>query len=201
MTMRIAVAISGRGSNLEALQKALEGGAAAKIVLVMSDRADAGGLQRARQWRIPTEVLPNATDDTLWLALLRRYDVGLLVLAGYVKLVPANVIAAYRGRILNVHPALLPAFGGKGMYGRRVHEAVLASGARESGATVHLVDEAYDHGATLAQGRVPVLPGDTPELLAQRVLQLEHRLLPAVVLAAAQAGRPVPVAETVESSS
>ena len=87
------------------------------------------------------------------------------------------------------------------MYGRRVHQAVLASGARESGATVHLVDEAYDHGATLAQARVPVLPGDTPELLAQRVLQLEHRLLPAVVLAAAQAGRPVPVAETVESSS
>jgi phosphoribosylglycinamide formyltransferase 1 len=95
----------------------------------------------------------------------------------------------------------LPAFGGKGMYGRRVHEAVLASGARESGATVHLVDEAYDHGATLAQARVPVLPGDTPETLAQRVLQIEHRLLPAVVLAAARAGRPVPVAETVESSS
>ena len=201
MTMRIAVAISGRGSNLEALHQALEGGAAAKIVLVMSDRADAGGLERARQWGLSTEVLPNPSDDTLWLALLRRYEVDLLVLAGYVKLVPANVIAAYRGRIVNVHPALLPAFGGKGMYGRRVHEAVLASGARESGATVHLVDEAYDHGATLAQARVPVFPGDTPELLAQRVLQLEHRLLPAVILAAAQAGRPVPVAETVESSS
>jgi phosphoribosylglycinamide formyltransferase-1 len=105
-----------------------------------------------------------------------------VVLAGYVKLVPANVIAAYRGRIVNVHPALLPEFGGKGMYGRRVHEAVLASGARETGATVHLVDEAYDHGATLAQARVPVLPGDTPELLAQRVLEVEHRLLPEVVL-------------------
>jgi phosphoribosylglycinamide formyltransferase-1 len=117
--------------------------------------------------------------------------VDLIVLAGYVKLVPANVIAAYRGRIVNVHPALLPAFGGQGMYGRRVHEAVLASGVHETGATVHLVDEAYDHGATLAQARVPVLPGDTPELLAQRVLEVEHRLLPAVVLAAAEAGGPV----------
>jgi formyltetrahydrofolate-dependent phosphoribosylglycinamide formyltransferase len=194
MTMRIAVAISGRGSNLEALHQALDSGAAAKIVVVMSDRADAAGLERARHWGVPTEVLPDPNDETLWVALLQRYAVDLLVLAGYVKLVPANVIAAYRGRIVNVHPALLPAFGGKGMYGRRVHEAVLASGARETGATVHLVDEAYDHGATLAQARVPVLPGDTPELLARRVLQLEHRLLPAVVLAAAAAGRPVALA-------
>jgi phosphoribosylglycinamide formyltransferase 1 len=115
------------------------------------------------------------------------------VLAGYVKLIPAEVITAYRGRIINVHPALLPAFGGRGMYGHRVHQAVLASGAQETGATVHLVDEAYDHGASLAQARVPVLPGDTPELLAQRVLEVEHRLLPAVVLAAAAAGRLVPL--------
>jgi phosphoribosylglycinamide formyltransferase 1 len=201
MTMRIAVAVSGRGSNLEALHRALDGSSAAKIAVVVSDRADAGGLERARQWGIATEVLPNSSDGAGWLSVLRRFEIELLVLAGYIRLVPASVIAAYRGRIVNVHPALLPAFGGKGMYGRRVHEAVLASGARESGATVHLVDEAYDHGATLAQARVPVLPGDTPETLAERVLQIEHRLLPAVVLAAARAGRPVPVAETVESSS
>jgi formyltetrahydrofolate-dependent phosphoribosylglycinamide formyltransferase len=191
MTMRIAVAISGRGSNLEALHQALTSGNAAEIVVVISDRVDAGGLERARRWGLSTEVLPSPTDGAVWLALLQRYAVDLVVLAGYVKLVPANVIAAYRGRIVNVHPALLPEFGGRGMYGRRVHEAVLASGARETGATVHLVDEAYDHGATLAQARVPVLPGDTPELLAQRVLEVEHRLLPAVVLAAAQAGGPV----------
>jgi phosphoribosylglycinamide formyltransferase-1 len=122
------------------------------------------------------------------------------VLAGYLKLVPAAVIARYRDRILNVHPALLPAFGGRGMYGHRVHEAVLASGARESGATVHLVDEVYDRGAILAQGRVPVLPDDTPDRLAARVLAVEHRLLPAAVLAAAAAGRAVPLSETVESS-
>jgi phosphoribosylglycinamide formyltransferase-1 len=196
MTMRIAVVISGHGSNLEALHRALEGGGAARIVVVLSDRPEAGGLERARQWDIATEVLPSPNDGAVWIALLRRYAVDLVVLAGYLKLVPANVIAAYRGRIVNVHPALLPAFGGKGMYGRRVHQAVLASGARESGATVHLVDEIYDHGATLAQATVPVLPGDTPELLARRVLELEHRLLPAVVLAAAAAGRLVPVEES-----
>jgi phosphoribosylglycinamide formyltransferase 1 len=201
MTMRIAVAISGHGSNLEALHYALKSGAAARIVVVISNRRDAGGLERARQWGVSTEVLTDPTDEATWVALLQRYGVDLVVLAGYLKLVPANVIAAYRGRIVNVHPALLPAFGGKGMYGRRVHEAVLASGARETGATVHLVDEAYDHGATLAQARVPVLPGDTPELLARRVLQVEHRLLPAVVLAAAHAGHPVPLADKVEFSS
>jgi phosphoribosylglycinamide formyltransferase-1 len=196
MTMRIAVAISGRGSNLEALHHTLKSGAAAEIVVVISDRPEAGGLERARHWGVSTEVLPNPTDGAVWLALLRRYAVDLVVLAGYVKLVPANVIAAYRGRIINVHPALLPTFGGKGMYGRRVHEAVLASGARETGVTVHLVDEAYDHGATLAEARVPVLPGDTPDHLAERVLAIEHRLLPAVVLAAARAGRPVPLEES-----
>ena len=101
-----------------------------------------------------------------------------------------------------MHPALLPAFGGAGMYGRRVHEAVLASGARESGATVHLVDEEYDRGAILARARVPVLPGDTPEPLAARVLEVEHRLLPAVVLAAAaRRAVPSPLPEPVESTS
>ena len=191
MTMRIAVAISGRGSNLEALLNALRGGAPAEIVLVLSDRAEAPGLALARGQKIPTEVLSNPGDSTLWLSLLERNGVELVVLAGYLKLVPPQVIAAYRGRILNIHPALLPSFGGKGMFGHRVHEAVLASGATESGASVHLVDEVYDHGTVLAQMRVPVLPGDTADRLAKRVLGVEHRLLPAVVLAAARAGRPV----------
>lgn len=191
MTMRVAVAISGRGSNLEALLRALGPGAPAKIVLVVSDRGGAGGLKHARSRRIPAKVLEDPADAAAWLELLQQHETELLVLAGYLRLVPAAVISAYRGRIINVHPALLPAFGGKGMYGRRVHEAVLASGARESGATVHLVDEVYDHGQVLAQVRVPVLPGDTPQRLAARVLEAEHRLLPAVVLAAAEAGQPV----------
>jgi len=108
------------------------------------------------------------------------------------------VVQRYRGRIVNVHPALLPDFGGQGMYGIRVHQAVLEAGRAESGATVHLVDEEYDRGAVLAQDRVPVLAGDTPERLAARVLAVEHRLLPAVVLAAARAGHPVPIRPSME---
>jgi formyltetrahydrofolate-dependent phosphoribosylglycinamide formyltransferase len=201
MTMRVAVAVSGRGSNLEALLRALGDDAPARVVLVVSNRADAAALARAREHGVPAEVLSQPADATEWLDRLEHYRVDLLVLAGYLKLVPAAVIARYRDRILNVHPALLPAFGGRGMYGHRVHEAVLASGARESGATVHLVDEVYDRGRILAQGRVAVLPGDTAETLAARVLSVEHRLLPAAVLAAAAAGHPVPLPETVESSS
>ncbi|MFL5532683.1 MAG: phosphoribosylglycinamide formyltransferase [Gemmatimonadales bacterium] len=195
MTMRIAVAISGRGSNLEALLHALGPGAPAEVALVLSDRS-APGLDLARARQIPAVVLTDSAQGDEWLALLGRQRIELLVLAGYLKLVPSSVIARYRGRIINIHPALLPDFGGQGMYGRRVHQAVLDSGARESGATVHLVDEAYDHGATLAQARVPVLPGDTPERLAERVLQQEHRLLPAVVLAAAREGRVVRLGES-----
>jgi phosphoribosylglycinamide formyltransferase/phosphoribosylglycinamide formyltransferase-1 len=201
MTMRLAVAVSGRGSNLEALLQALGPGSAARVVVVLSNRADAGGLARAAAHGVPAAVLHTPSDPAEWLDLLARHAVDLIVLAGYLKLVPAGVIERYRGRIVNIHPALLPAFGGAGMYGRHVHEAVLASGASESGATVHLVDEVYDRGAVLAQARVPVLPGDTPERLAARVLEVEHRLLPAVVLAAAAAGHPVPLPQPVESNS
>jgi len=200
MPMRVAVAVSGRGTNLEALLRALGPEAPARVVLVLSNRADAPALERASGRGIATVTLRAHADGSEWLSTLERHGVELLVLAGYVKLVPAEVIARYRGRILNVHPALLPAFGGQGMYGRRVHEAVLASGARESGATVHLVDEVYDRGAVLGQARVPVLPGDDPESLAARVLEAEHRLLPAAVLAAAAAGHPVPISEFAESN-
>jgi phosphoribosylglycinamide formyltransferase 1 len=201
MTMRVAVAISGRGSNLEALLRVLGPDAPARVVLVVSNRPDAAGLARAREQGVVGQVLRDAGDPEEWLNLLASHGVDLVVLAGYLKLVPAAVVARYRDRIINIHPALLPTFGGAGMYGLRVHRAVLASGVRETGATVHLVDEVYDQGRVLAQSRVPVLPGDTPESLAARVLEAEHRLLPAVVLAAAAAGRPVPLPETVESSS
>jgi len=200
MTMRLAVAISGRGSNLAALLAALPAGGPAEVVLVLSNRA-AAGLDLARERRIPTLVLPDPADGRAWLDALAAHRVELIVLAGYLKLVPSPTVQQYRGRIINVHPALLPAFGGPGMYGRRVHEAVLASGSAVSGATVHLVDEVYDRGAVLAQARVPVLPGDTPGTLAARVLEVEHRLLPAVVLAAVAAGRPVPLPEPVELPS
>ncbi|HEU4588945.1 MAG TPA: phosphoribosylglycinamide formyltransferase [Gemmatimonadales bacterium] len=201
MPMRIAVAVSGRGSNLEALLQALPASGPASVELVLSNRAGAGGLEVAHRHGVETAVLANPADPAAWLAPLERARIDLIVLAGYLKLVPPAVVERYRGRILNIHPALLPAFGGPGMYGHRVHEAVLASGAVESGATVHLVDEVYDRGQILAQARVPVLPGDTADTLAARVLAVEHRLLPAVVRAAAAAGRPVPLPEPVELPS
>jgi formyltetrahydrofolate-dependent phosphoribosylglycinamide formyltransferase len=198
--MRLAVAISGRGSNLAALLTALPAGAPAEVALVLSNRA-ATGLDLARERGIPALVLADPADGRAWLDPLAAERIDLVVLAGYLKLVPPAVVERYRGRIVNIHPALLPAFGGPGMYGRRVHEAVLAAGEPTSGATVHLVDEVYDRGAVLAQERVPVLLGDTPDTLAARVLEVEHRLLPAVVLAAAAAGRPVPIPNPVELRS
>jgi formyltetrahydrofolate-dependent phosphoribosylglycinamide formyltransferase len=194
--MRVAVCVSGRGSNLQALLEALVPGAPAEVVLVLSNRVEAGGLEHARERGIPAEVLRDSADAADWLERLERHRVELLVLAGFLKLVPAAVIAAYRDRIINIHPALLPAFGGPGMYGERVHRAVLESGAAMSGATVHLVDEMYDRGRILAQSRVAVHPGDTPATLAHRVLEAEHRLLPAAVLAAAAAGKPVPLVDS-----
>lgn len=197
--MKLAVCVSGRGSNLTALLEALRGSPLAQVALVLSNRADAPALARAREWGIAAEPLASFRDGQEWLTRLRAHQVDLIVLAGYLKLVPAEVIRAFRGRIVNIHPALLPAFGGPGMYGHHVHEAVIRAGVPESGATVHLVDEEYDRGAILAQARVPVLPGDTPEALAARVLEAEHRLLPQVVLRAAQVGRPVPLADTLSS--
>ena len=199
--MRLAVCVSGRGSNLVALLEALAGSAEAEVVLVLSNKADTPALDRARECGIPAEAFGNFRDAAEWLERLARHQVDLVVLAGYLKLVPAGVISAYRGRILNIHPALLPDFGGPGMYGHHVHEAVVRSGVPFSGATVHLVDEEYDRGEILGQARVPVLPGDTAATLAARVLGAEHRLLPAVVLAAAAAGRPVPLPAPLSFSS
>jgi formyltetrahydrofolate-dependent phosphoribosylglycinamide formyltransferase len=180
----VAVLASGGGSNLQALFDHLDGlgdHRAAEVVLVASDRAGAGALERARRHGVTAHVL-DATARTTGLAdLLTEYGAELVVLAGYLRLVPNDVTRAWRGHIVNVHPALLPAFGGPGMYGDRVHAAVLASGARVSGVTVHFVDEQYDRGAIIAQWPVPVLPGDTPPVLAERVLAVEHLLYPRVI--------------------
>ncbi len=193
MVMQVAVAVSGRGSNLAALLDALDHpDAPARVVLVLSNSSKAGALAVARQYGIATHVFEDPADANQWRAALARAEVSLIVLAGYLKLVPASIVQAWKGRIINIHPALLPRYGGPGMYGRRVHEAVLAAGDAWSGATVHLVTEQYDQGDILAQARVPVRGGDTPETLAARVLEAEHRLLPAGVLAAARAGGPTP---------
>ncbi len=193
MSARIAVLASGGGSNLQALLEhldrlgSLRGG---DVVVVASNSATAGALARARARGIATAVLPSSTcPGTPSLdRVLDAHAVDLVVLAGYLKLVPADVVRRVAGRMLNVHPSLLPAFGGPGMYGLRVHRAVLDAGARVSGATVHFVDEEYDRGRIAAQWPVPVLPGDDPHTLAARVLRVEHLLFPRVVDAVA-AGR------------
>lgn len=189
--MRVVVLASGGGSNLQALLDSTSPPAPARVVLVMSDRPDAGALKRARLAGVPTVVLEDPASAPEILDALHGAGADLVVLAGYLKLVPAEVVRVHAGRIINIHPALLPAFGGPGMYGLRVHQAVLSSGATVTGATVHHVIEEYDRGPIIAQWPVRVEPGDTPESLAARVLQVEHQLLPAVVLAAARAGRVV----------
>lgn len=178
--VRVAVLVSGGGTNLQALLDALHDSPIARVARVISNRPDAGALERARRAGVPTTVLRDANDPAELLSALAGAQ--LVVLAGYLKLVHSSVVARFRGRMINIHPALLPAFGGPGMYGHRVHEAVLASGAKESGATIHFVDEAFDRGAIIAQEKVPVQKGDTAETLAARVLEAEHRLLPKVVL-------------------
>lgn len=178
-----AVFASGGGSNLQSLLDHARTGPSWRIGLVVTDRPDVGALERAARAGVPTRVIrtkerapTEVASETL--GALRARDVDVVFLAGYLKLLPGEVVSAFRGRILNIHPALLPAFGGKGMYGIHVHRAVLASGARFSGPTVHLVDEEYDRGAILAQWPVPVLPDDTPQELAARVLEVEHRIYP-----------------------
>lgn len=188
---RVAVLASGGGSNLQALfdhADALGEERPYDVALVASDRAACGAQDRAQERGVPVAHLRVPADGEAMLAILRAHDIAWIVLAGYLKLVPAAVTRAFAGRILNVHPSLLPAFGGPGMYGARVHQAVLNAGARVSGATVHFVDEAYDRGAVVAQWPVPVFADDTPALLAARVLRVEHALLPRAV-AAVVAGR------------
>src|SRR5688572_5797175 len=191
MTARIAVFASGRGSNLQALHIYLARAGGAEVVLVASDRGASGALGWARDRGIATATLASGGDEAnAILHLLSTSQVDCVVLAGYLRLVPPQAVRAYRGRMVNVHPALLPAFGGPGMYGARVHRSVLESGARVSGPTVHFVDEVYDHGAIIAQWPVPVFSDDTETSLAARVLRIEHLLLPRVVHQLATNGIP-----------
>ncbi|MGH7500280.1 MAG: phosphoribosylglycinamide formyltransferase [Longimicrobiales bacterium] len=192
--MRVAVFASGGGSNLQCLLERLNGAKSwvARIELVVSDRIDAGALSRARKVGVRARTIPvsgRTQEDVAveTIEVLEEASIDLIALAGYLHLVPRQIVERWRGRILNIHPALLPAFGGKGMYGRHVHRAVLESGCMVTGATAHLVDERYDEGKPLLQWPVPVLRGDTVETLAARVLQIEHVLYPLAVETAARA--------------
>jgi phosphoribosylglycinamide formyltransferase 1 len=184
MTVRIAVLASGRGSNLQALIDhfaSLGDSTPGQIVLVGSNRKDASALERARNGGIESRHFESADDGSALIELLRSHSVELVVLAGYMKKLPPAVIDEFRGRIVNVHPGLLPDFGGAGMYGARVHEAVIARRVAETGVTVHLVDEELDHGPTVAQWKIAVHPGETAESLAARVLAVEHVIYPRAV--------------------
>ena len=157
------------------------------VVLVISDRPGILALQRAAKHSIPSKVVSPKNYESegayalALLGLLKKHRVDLICLAGYLRKVPDEVVRTYRGRILNIHPALLPKYGGKGFHGRTVQEAVLAAGEKESGATVHYVDEEYDHGSIILQKKVPVLPADTPETLAERVHPIEYEIYPQAI--------------------
>jgi phosphoribosylglycinamide formyltransferase-1 len=185
----IAVFGSGRGSNFQAILSAIGAGRIprTRVQLVVSNNSSAGILDIARKHALLAVHLSQKQfpDERAFahalLSLLRKQGVNLIVLAGYMKRLPARLVDAYRNRIVNIHPALLPKYGGQGMYGMHVHEAVIASGDQVSGVTVHLVDEEYDHGQILLQRSVPVLQGDTPQTLAARVLPVEHELYPEAI--------------------
>lgn len=187
---KIAVFASGRGTNFQAILEGIKAGRIdAKIVCVISDHARPPVFEIARSSGIPTHWInrkqfSDAADyGDFLLNLLASYEVDVILLAGYLKLIPAPVVQRYRYAIINIHPALLPNFGGKGFYGERVHQAVLESGVKITGVTIHFVDEHYDQGTVIVQEKVPVLEGDTPATLAKRVLAVEHRLFPDVVAA------------------
>ncbi|MDR2883087.1 MAG: phosphoribosylglycinamide formyltransferase [Alistipes sp.] len=180
---KIAILASGAGSNAEKIMEHFADSPIARVVLLVSDNPEAGALGRARRFGVPTAVFYRAefANGTAPLAALRATGVDYLVLAGFLRLVPLSIIEAWRDRIVNIHPALLPKYGGKGMYGDNVHRAVIAAGESESGITIHRVDERYDEGAVIAQFRCPVNPGDTPETLATKIHALEHRHFSAII--------------------
>jgi phosphoribosylglycinamide formyltransferase-1 len=179
--LNLAVLCSGGGTNLQSLIDATEKGElSAEIKIVISNNSNAFALERARKHNIPALHLshkqfttPEEFDKRL-LEVLNENQIEMIILAGYMKMLSPAIIRAYKNRILNIHPALLPHFGGPGMYGIHVHEAVIKSGVKITGVTVHIVDEVYDHGAIVMQKPVEVKDEDTPEILAERVLKVEH---------------------------
>jgi phosphoribosylglycinamide formyltransferase-1 len=181
--MNIGFLASHGGSNMQAIIDACKSGKLKSTpAVVISNNSDSGAIAKAKTEGVPYYYLsgkthpgPGELDDAILNAFL-RHQVDIVVLAGYMKKLGPKTLAHFQGRILNIHPALLPKFGGEGMYGIHVHEAVIAAGEKESGVSIHFVDENYNTGAILAQTRVPVMPDDTPETLAARVLKQEHIL-------------------------
>jgi len=185
---KITVFASGRGSDFFAvLEQIKKGRIAGEVVCVISDHAQPPVFEIARKNRIPMHWVNrkqfSAAKDyaDFLLKLLGSYQTDMILLAGYLKLIPAPIVEHYRNAIINIHPALLPNFGGKGFYGEKVHRAVIESGVKITGVTIHFVDEHYDQGNVIIQEKVDVIHGDTPAILGKRVLAVEHRLLPEIV--------------------
>ncbi|MCH7955534.1 MAG: phosphoribosylglycinamide formyltransferase [Candidatus Marinimicrobia bacterium] len=183
--MRIAIFASGSGSNAEAIIRASrEGRLSSEVGLVISNNVNAGVLKRAKALEVNNSVIdPRSFESeelyiTSLFSTLDEHEIDFIALAGYLKLVQPELIDKYRNRITNIHPALLPSFGGKGFYGMKVHEAVIEAGCKVSGVTIHLVNEKYDRGAIIAQRTLRVLDDDSPESLAERVLKIEHEIYP-----------------------
>lgn len=180
---RLAVFLSGSGSNAENIIKHFEGNDDIKVVLVLSDKSEAYGLQRAKSFCIPTVAFQRQEflkSDKI-LNILRNEEVDFIVLAGFLCYVPQNIISYYAGKIVNIHPSLLPKYGGKGMYGAKVHQAVVDGGESESGITIHHINEKFDDGEVIFQAKCEVLSNDTPEKVEAKVRALEILHFPAVI--------------------
>ncbi len=180
---KIAIFASGSGTNAEAIIQYFIYIPEVTVVLVLTNNPGAGVIQRAKKLDVPVQVFSKEDlyETNMVAETLRTMAVDYIVLAGFLWLMPAALVKAYEGRIINIHPALLPDYGGKGMYGDRVHQAVIQNKEKESGITIHLVNEEYDKGQVLLQARCPVLPDDSPETLAKRIHALEHQHYPETI--------------------
>jgi len=186
--LKLGVLASGGGSNLQSIiDKSVSGELDAEVVIVISNNSKAGALERAKKHGIEamhisavTEGSEENVDSRIVKEMLSR-DIDIVILAGYMKKIGHEMLSEFKDRIINIHPALLPKFGGEGMYGMNVHRAVIASGEKESGPTVHLVNEQYDKGKIIAQEKVAVYTDDTPEILQKRVLEIEHKIYPEAI--------------------
>lgn len=179
MTRRLAVFASGNGTNAEAIARYANETGHYELAVLVCNKPDAGVLKRMYSLGIPSYLVHADMMNTLWfIKMLRSQSVDAIVLAGFLQLIPISLIGEYQDKIVNIHPSLLPDFGGKGMYGDKVHQAVLDSKEKESGITIHQVSEEYDKGRILFQAKCPVFPGDTTESLASRIHSLEHQHFP-----------------------
>ena len=180
---KIAVFASGSGTNAEQIIRHFKTGKTAEVALLLSNRMDAYALQRAQNLNVPTSIFTRhdfyETDQVV--NMLKEKNIDLVVLAGFLWLIPGNLIEAFPDKIVNIHPALLPKYGGKGMYGKYVHEAVIASGDSESGITIHYVNQRYDEGKIIFQAKCDIEPSETPDSLANKIHKLEHKHFPKVI--------------------